>query len=188
MGMFKGVGGADKPKNGGNYIKDGKYLLRIDNVKAFENRKGDKRVAVEGTIVKVLDAGSMGGHRVGEQVCQMLNPSWDQFLSHVRGIVECAMRCDFDQMTPAQAEEACNDVVGESQPLAGTICELNCSLTLTKSDKEFVVIRWQREIDPRTVLNGEAGIPEADLERLYPADQRAELEMLAEMRAEESAE
>ena len=189
MGMFSGVGKAEKPRGSGVYIKDGSYIVRIDKVKAFQNRKEEKRFGVEMTILKVLNAGGMGdpvGHKAGEQVSWVLKPSYDQFLTHVRGLVECAFGCDFDQMSDEDAEAACVAVCAEEgdapQPLAGSVCRLVNQMITTQAGNPFVVVNWAEEIDPRTLkdLLGESGIA-----KLYPKDQLAELEALCADRDEE---
>lgn len=186
MGLFKGVGGADRPITRLPFLKDGQYVVRIDEVVVFKARNKGEMVKANMTVLAVRDPGETGdppGHRVGEQVCWLLMPEWDLFLTNMRGMIECAFRCDFSEMSEEAAEKACEDATSNAQPLAGTICEVHGSLILTKGEgKPFTAVRWMREIDPRT-LGEEIG--DEAIAKVYPGKQIEELMLLCQMRDEE---
>jgi hypothetical protein len=181
--LFGGVKGAKGPSDG-NYFKDGTYIVRIDRVKIFDNRKDQTKVAVEATVLSVVEEGTQGGHRVGDQVSQIMDPKWDLFLGIFKSFVECAMRCDFADMEDDEAEAACDMVCGEDQPLSGVICRVVNRIVTTKQDTNFTKVTWTDEIAPGEAI--ELMSPKA-LAVCYPGEKATILQAEAEARAQQDA-
>lgn len=160
--IFKGLKDA-KPSVDGNYERIGKYLERIDRIKVDNSRKGDAFVAVEKTVVRVLDDAQGQGHKVGEQVTHMMMPKHDSFLGNIKGMLASLL-----EMKPEEiGEEAAEMVCDEKQPLAGMLIECHNHIITTKKGAPFTVIHYLHEVKPPQALQT---LTADEITRFFPGE------------------
>ena len=151
--MFSGVSQA-RPNVDANYVRPGRYWLRIDNCKVGTSRKHVPFCANEMTVVHVFDNSNGTGHRVGEQVTDMMMRDNDYFLSDIQGFVGHVL----DVEPAAVTEQDCGAIYGPEQPLRGLCVELNAREIQTRNINQqtgqpgvFTKISYVREV-PATEL------------------------------------
>lgn len=139
-GMFAGVGQA---RQGGrfNYMKPGRYWVRIDNVEIKDNQRGTL-FAVEGTVVHVIDNRAGYGHRVGETVTRTAKRGNWYFLPEINGFLSGAMGVPEDSITPEQVSQGC----GPDQPLKWTIVQVYLWEATSQQNKPITKAKWEREV------------------------------------------
>lgn len=104
-----------------SYIKHGLYWCKINRVKEDKNRAGIPFVAVEMTVVRVVqtEAGK-AAHRVGEEVSNLFMSNQDGYLARFKRFIANVMGIDVSAVTAA----GCSMVTDAKQPLAGSIVEV----------------------------------------------------------------
>lgn len=147
MALAKQIFGNGKLKNAkaridSNWEREGHYLERIDNVKITQNRKKQTGVVIEKTIIHVYDDKDGAGHRLGESVSHSMWDHHDSFLGNVKAFLAGTMGLDVN----AVEDDHIFQVIGDDQPLAGTIVECFNREIMTRSDKPFTVINYKREV------------------------------------------
>jgi hypothetical protein len=126
-----------------NYMRAGKYLIRIDRVKEFFNRKQVFCWALEATVLHVFDDHQETGHGVGEIVTHYVESTSDYFLKDIKGAVVAALKCN-----PNDVDE--DDLLGiadEEQPLAGFVLPYQGSPKTSQKGTDYTVIRYQPSWD-----------------------------------------
>lgn len=148
--LFKGIKDA-KARIDANYIRPSHILLRIDECKIGETRKGDGFFVIEGTVIEDLapnDFGDHYGHRVGENVSHMMMAKHDSFLGNVKAFIRAVLGVPEEEIEPDHAEAICAD----DQPLAFTVVEVVARETETKEGKPFTVVNYKGEVSPADLL------------------------------------
>jgi hypothetical protein len=138
---YAGVKDAPAPSAMGdwNYMRAGKYLVRVDRVKEFFNRTGIFCWAMEGTILHVFDSHQETGHTVGEVVTHYVESTSDYFLKDIKGLIVAALKCN-----PAEIDEDdCLDTADEEQPLAGFVLPYHGHPKVSQKGNDYTVIRYQ---------------------------------------------
>lgn len=151
---FKGMRDATRGFSS-NVVREGTYLVRIDDCDFFETSKGDKWKNTY-TILAV----QAGDNKVGEVV----NTFWnlkegkigkDMFQGNIKGFVASVLDCADDQV----GEEEIDKVLGEENPLKGHV------VLLTSSRRQFK----DGKLDERT---GEVGTyPVYSFSKLYAPEE-----------------
>lgn len=120
-GVFAGINNAQQSNNN-NYCRAGVYYARINTCKmGYSKSDNMPYVAVEMTVVRVLDNAAGQGHNLGEDVTFFTkkHPKYDYFAGEVREFCSCALGIPFESTKDTHAEM----VFGPAQPLANTtIC------------------------------------------------------------------
>ena len=128
MGLFSGVGSA-KANFGANYEREGHYYMFIRAIKKDKNRNNVEFVAVEKVCLKVINVeGVAEPHRVGEQLSHLLMSDKDPFLGNIKAMVSSVMGCNPDEVD----EDACDVIVGDSQPMSCRVVEMQNKMIMTK--------------------------------------------------------
>lgn len=143
MSMFKGVEGA-KASFDASYVGAGHYLCRIDRVKADKTRSKDDFLAVEMTVLHVFMDGAgepAKWHKAGSAVSHLMMAKHDSFLGNVKAMVAAVMGVHESEVT----EKDCEDLSGAGQPLAGMVIELKAREILTRANKPFTKVTYERE-------------------------------------------
>lgn len=148
-----------KMRQAANYIRAGAYWTRLDAIKIDKNRKGFVFMAVEMTIVKVLDDDQGRGHKVGEEVCHMLMKDNDSFLPNVKAMIAHIMDMKPEEIEAQHAETIC----AEDQPLRGTVVDVYARAITTRQNKPFTEVNYRREVPPAEAAN----MLDAETQRLY---------------------
>ncbi len=139
--LFAGISEA-KARLDANYERPGHYYLRIDALKIGRSRRGDDFMAVEKTVIHVLDDDEGKAHKPGESVTHMMMAKHDSFLGNVKAMVAKLLDCSVDSVTP----DACVMICGDDQPLSGMVIECKNRNIMTRADKPFTVINYIREV------------------------------------------
>lgn len=137
MGIFSGVESA-KASLGGNYLKPGNYRVRIDKVKSGESRTNGGFIAVEMTILEVVDSPAETPHVVGEQATYMYMTKFDSFLGNWKAFVMGITNCEESEVT----EEDSDSIVGEKQTFSGLEVPVQAVNIKTKAGKDFTKAIW----------------------------------------------
>lgn len=146
--IFQGIGAA-KPRIDANYMRQGHYLVRINNCKLDRNRKQILFSAIEMSVVKVFDDCAGQGHRVGEDITWYIDQTKaDYFLPEVRTFIANVSGAPFEQIGEAEAM----DVYGQNQPFAGLVVEVKGRLTVTNNNRNFTRISFVREVPAAEAL------------------------------------
>lgn len=148
--LFKGVEGA-KASFASNYLKPGAYYLRIDRVKADSTRKNEDFLAVEMTVLNVLDEAEGKANKVGENVSHLMMAKHDSFLGNVKAFVSNVLGCPPDEVTQENCIQICEyEENGKPvpSPLAGMVIEVSARNTVTKKQGTFTVVNYKREVAP----------------------------------------
>lgn len=174
---FSGIGQARMAVQA-NYCRAGRYLCRIDAVKGDENRKRIYFVVTEMTVIHAFDDDNGAGHKVGESVSHYMGSDSDYFLGEVKGLICGVLGADPNEID----EDDCHRIVGEEQPLAGFIVEIDNRDRVSKKNTNYTVIRYKRRwtpedaqavMDPETLERlGHILFPEAGAEQ--PAQEQVE--------------
>lgn len=145
--IFGGIEGA-KASFAANYVRPGHYFNRIDRLKVDKTRKGVSFLAIEMTVIAVLDNPEAKAQRVGENVTHMLTADKDSFLGNVKAFVANVLSCSADEVTP----EHCKALTDETtQPLKGMVVEVVANTITTRAGKPFTRVAYRREV-PATEL------------------------------------
>jgi hypothetical protein len=120
MGFFDGIENV-RASFDASYIKHGIYWCKINRVKEDTNRNKVGFVAVEMTVVRVVqtEAGK-AAHRVGEEVSALFMSNQDGYLARFKRFIANVMGITVEQVTA----KGCELVVAAAQPLANSIVEV----------------------------------------------------------------
>lgn len=150
---FSGITTA-KARVDANYIRPGSYWLQINKLRLDKSRKDQVFLAVEMTVIHCFDERiadqppGRRGHISGESVTHMMMKKHDSFLGNVKAMLVAILGIPADQITEAEAAMVC----GDSQPLTGTVVEVNCRNITTRAGNPFTSANYAREVPTREVL------------------------------------
>lgn len=173
--LFAGIEEAQERRDA-NYERPGHYIERIDNIKADRSRKGEEFLAIEKTVLHVLDDDNGEGHRVGQQVTHMLMKKHDSFLGNVKSFVANTLGSSPDEVKL----DVCVTICAEDQPLSGIIIECQNRNQVTKKGTDFTIINYLGEVPVerlRRLMPAEAlerHFPDGALDRMEAEQQKAE--------------
>lgn len=181
--LFAGMREA-QPAFQANYVKPGKYVMRIDAVKRGTTRKLIPFVVVELTVIHVIALDqSHPGHRVLE-TCSYMMQYGDYFLRNMKAFVCGVMNCASEEV----GEEECAQIVSDVQPLAGKLVLIDAVNRMTKPTEkrpeggEITNVKFEQELsytDLAGMLNPEdmptlnAAFGEGVFEQMVLAEQQA---------------
>lgn len=163
---FAGLGNTKESKDA-NYVTPGHYIMRLDNVRMKENRKGDAIFVVEQTPIHLLRAdlleeqgGCMNGiptrsnqegipctHLISfaGAGAEMAMPNIKAFaVAVIDGFAEAAGQKDADGND--LQEQIMALVVSDEQPLAGTMVEVIARSIKTRAKKDFTKVTYAQVI------------------------------------------
>ena len=158
--IFSGIQSA-KASMDSNYERAGVYLFRIDRVRVDVSRKQETFMAIEKTVIHVIDDDDGKGHKKGENVTHMLMTKFDMFLPNVKAFIACALSMEAEQITEVEAMGCC----GTDQPLAGTVVECWNNVIQTKANTPFTRIGYSRAVPASELLQT---LPPVDQEAYFP--------------------
>lgn len=158
--MFSGIQQA-RAKMDANYERTGHYLERIDRVRVDISRKQETFIAIEKTIVFVMDDDDGKGHKKGEQITHMLMQKHDMFLPNVKAFIAASLSMEANQITEAEGMAVC----GVDQPLTGTVLECQNKMIQTKAGHPFTAITYRRDVPASELLQS---LPPNDQETFFP--------------------
>lgn len=126
-GLFAGIGSA-RTLHDKNYMRPGRYLVRIDDSSSFGTQRNGDAFKVGMTVLFVLDDPKGNGHRAGEPVSWMVTNGRypDAFLPAVKTAVSTIANFDPASLTEQQWQDAIAQVIGPQQSLAGYCAEILC--------------------------------------------------------------
>jgi len=154
MGIFSNIEKA-RASFDANYVRPGRYAVRIDRIKKGETRKKETFVAIEMTVFKTIEEENGRGHRPGENVTHLLMEKHDSFLPNIKSMIVNIAKCDPDEIT----EKHCESVVGDEQLFAGEFVEICARNQITKKNLTFTKVSYLRRLDEKEVkdlLNNES--------------------------------
>lgn len=133
MGLFSGI---ENAQIGGNatYFLEGKYRVRVDKAKVFQNRKGDFLFVAEMTILESTNPKRLPGTTASH----VINKRHEAFLGDVKGFISAVNNCDPAEVT----EEIVELVISDENPLGGLEVMLTCTEKTTKAGNPFTVHRY----------------------------------------------
>lgn len=157
-----------KMRQSANYVRAGSYWARIDAIKLDQSRKGAVFLAVEMTVVKVLEDDQGRGHKVGETVSHLMMKDADSFLPNVKAMIAHIMDMKPEEIEAQHAEAIC----AADQPLKGCVVDLYNRMISTRKGNPFTEVNYRREVPPAEAL----AALDAEVQRLYfPNDALAKM-------------
>lgn len=120
MGMFDKVETVARQFDK-NFLRDGRYILRIEEVRSGTSRKGE-HWRFTATVLNVIDEGKDPGkgHKVGETVKRLRPDKQDGSIPEFKAFVCCMYECEDSEVK----KENCDTILGDTQPLAGAVVEV----------------------------------------------------------------
>lgn len=160
--IFAGISDA-KARTDANYERPGHYIELINRVKADRSRKGEDFVAIEKSILAVLDDDEGRGHRIGDEVTHMLMAKHDSFLGNIKAMIAAVFGVPAEQVQESDAVEICS----EDQPMAGAVVECVNRNQVTRRGTDFTIINYKRAL---TVADIRAKLDPKVIARYFPGD------------------
>jgi hypothetical protein len=130
MSLFDGIENAEIQKRR-EYVKPGRYVMRIDGLKTGMTRKKLSFFVANMTVVHVVDItaaanDNRGPHRVGDSPSWMTMATWDTFLSTVKGLIYVLAQSAGLAQSESEVDKASIEMaVGDTQPFAGMFLEID---------------------------------------------------------------
>ncbi len=163
MGIFDGIEKTTRQYDN-NFLRPGRYVLRIERVSSGNSRKGDFW-KFEATVLVVLNDEVGQGHRVGEVVTRLRPQSQDGALPEFKSLICCVFGCRDEEITA----QDCYTTTSENQPLAGMVIEVHARQVETKkSTPERPVFFTRVDYRRRVQLTELPAILGSDLSKFYP--------------------
>ena len=153
---YAGVSGA-KPQRASNYVRPGRYIVRLDRLEAGEAFKKGDYVAIQQTVLKTLPNGPVGfdydrkiplpPHSQGEQISEIAMVKNVAFEGRMKALLMVAgdmIEADFARGTPeapipgnleAYPGQSVEQAVSPDQPLAGVVMEIRADTAVKKDAK-----------------------------------------------------
>lgn len=178
-------GGIDHAKTSfdSNYMRPGHYILRIDNIKASANQKGEPFLATEMTVLHCISdleatQHALHPHLPGETVTDMKMKKHQSFLPNVRAQIAGMEGMSIEELQQQLGREGKSveqymiDVCGPNQPYAGMFVEIHARQIMTQRGTPFTKISYKREVRP-SELPGFLS-PE-QIQKFFPGDMLQQL-------------
>lgn len=182
-GLFKGIGSA-RPMLDSEYIKPGRYMVRIDKTKFFQNRKKINRFGVEMTVVHIIDNAQGQGHSIGNSVTYIFRPESDYFQGEMKAFISCVLGIPHEQITEDDITEAGVEMfVKDEKILTGSVLEFTARNVVTQKDTDFTRVAFNRVLPAAEALTV---LPENIVASFFPG-QYLERRAAAEASATPSA-
>lgn len=137
MSIFDKIGDA-KIGQEGNWVRPGKYTARIHAVKLVKKFNGDNFVAVEMTVLTVVDDDGGAGHKVDEEITHLMKVSNPSFLGNFKQFASEALGCSPDDLGKAEADR----ITSDEQPLAGIEIAFRARQKPTKAGGQFTLVMY----------------------------------------------
>lgn len=145
MGLFKNL--SQTRVFGDNYFKHGRYIVRINKVKAGKNRKSIPNIVIETTILAVLPSSEPPPyHVVGDEPAQVMSAVSDYIQSQWAHFISTALDVQISELDNPEIKQYCgggdlddwasneDPAKGMVQPLRGKVMELTAICKATKKD------------------------------------------------------
>ena len=162
-----------KPMLDSDYIKPGHYWTVIDRVKYGQNRASVDFIAIEMTVLRVLDnAGGLSSCVHGATTRLISKAQIDYFDREYRTFLSKVMEVPFEDIT----EEDATMVLGDDQPLSGLVVEVKGVSVKTKKEKDFTRCMFVRTVPASEVL----GTLDPEIVKRYFPNGRLEAQAKAE--------
>jgi hypothetical protein len=134
MGIFSAVNGASV-NGGGIYFLAGTFKVKIVAVKMILSRMNENMFVIETEIVESDNP----ERRPGTRCSQVINLSKHESApGNIKGFMAAALDVPADHITEDECDLACSD----SNPLAGTLMRLSCTITKTRRNTDFTIHQW----------------------------------------------
>lgn len=164
MGIFDGIEKATRQYDN-NFLRAGRYVLRIERVSSGNSRKGDFW-KFEATVLAVLNDEAGQGHRAGEVVTRLRPQSQDGALPEFKSLICCVLECKDEEITA----QDCYAVTDDNQPLAGMVIEVHARQVETKKSTPerpavFTRVDYRRRVDLKEL----PALLGSDLSKFYPS-------------------
>lgn len=132
----------------GNYERAGRYIERIDKIKYDRSFKQDQFIAIEKTVIRVIDNDQGRGHQVGESITHMLMVRHPNFAGNFKAFIMAALGLQESEVEVEAAVAVCLP----AQPLTGLVLECHNHLINTRAGTPFTVVNYKQEIPPEVLL------------------------------------
>ena len=137
MSIFDKIGSA-KMGQAGNWVRPGRYTASVDAVKLVKKFNGDEFVAIELTILTVIDDENGTGHKVEEEVTHLMKVRNPSFLGSFKQFASVALGCEADDLDQAAADK----ITSDEQPLAGIEIAFLARQKPTKKGGQFTLVMY----------------------------------------------
>ncbi len=136
MGITSAYGKVSEAKysEGGIYVLPGVYQFRVDACKHIKIRSGAEAFVVELTVLESNNP----ERAVGSQCSWMVTLDKEPALGNVKQFVTAATEFPDSAIN----EEAILLIVGEKNPLKGTILRCSANVIKTKAGRDFTKVKW----------------------------------------------
>jgi len=188
-GIFTGLGKA-RASMDGNYVRPCQTVFLVRRCGEGKNFSEEPFFIIELTAVldlapTMFTKGTPGvehsayGHSPGEECAQIIMKKHPSFLGNVKTAIAALANCEVSEVD----EEVAAQVVGDSQPLAGVLVQVEARHQATRKGGVYTKVNWKGVVDPRTVRNelqklGAEG--ESLINRLFPGGRLDQLCLDAE--------
>lgn len=125
-----------------NYLREGHYLMLLRRVKAGCTRKNINFMAIEMTILAVVQQLGPQTQRPGEEVTHMLMANFDGFLGEVKKFVVGCYDCQETEVT----DQAVREIVSDANPMGGMLIEVLAKDVMTKKNALFTRVSYKRRV------------------------------------------
>lgn len=147
-----------KASYGANYIKPGRYWLKVDQCKLDTSQNTGDFAAMSFTVVRVLDSNYGRGHRCGENVDDFngrTGKAARYFLPNLKAFASKALGIEESQVT----QETLDQIFSPAQPLTATCCVLEVDAVEKynqQTNEPYTVANYRRAV-PLTEVLGTLG-------------------------------
>lgn len=145
------------PRRSSDYMKQGNFLLRIDQIAEGKNSKKQDNFKVEGTIIHVMDA--EGTQSVGQSVTDMYSSNNLNYAEDLKVLVAGMFGMDPDEIS---FEDHLLPLIDDKQPLKGAVVEYYVYDKPTKSGGLYTICQC-RGFQPEAAVRGK--LSDAEWER-----------------------
>ncbi len=170
MGAFDNFGKATRGFQS-NPMKEGAYVVRIDECAFFPGRMGD--IWKNTLTVLAVDRAGEDGHSVGETIntfftCKAGTEGRDMFQRKLKAFLAGVLDCEDEAIGKEEAEQASS----EESPMVGLVTKVTMRLQASKSSVDddgnpvkYPVYSWEPSYDGDAV---EALLGEEGMEKFFP--------------------
>ena len=141
MSLFAGLGAAQAEAKSEYFSRDGVYWVKIQKVKAGENKNKIPNYGIETQVVHVED-GDENSHRLGANLTDMHSRASDYFLPGVKGFLQGVTNSLDSDYSAEEWEALAEQTVSDENPLAGVVCRVEVKVVETKQGSPFTKVIW----------------------------------------------